>query len=759
MATIYGTSGNDSSPSFVGTATADTMYGLEGNDILDGLSGADTLYGGAGNDTYVVDNAGDSVVENAASEGTADTVQSSVTYTLGANVENLQLLGTGNLNGTGNSLYNVLYANGGNNVLNGDAGYDFASYLYATAGVTVSLAVTTAQATGGSGSDTLLYIERLTGSDYADTLTGNSGDNILYGGAGADILTDGYGNDLLKGNDGDDTLDSGAGADYLYGGAGNDTLSGGEGDDPLMNGDDGDDTLDGGAGADYLYGGNGNDTLLGGAGNDHMDEGGDSGNNILDGGAGADYMGGGNGNDTYIVDNMFDWAGGELNGGGIDTVKSSVSYFQYNDYIENLILTGTAAIDGTGDDLDNTITGNIAVNGLDGGLGNDILDGGAGDDYLYGGAGNDILDGGAGADYLYGGAGNDTYVVDNAGDSVTEASSAGTDLVQASVSYVLGTDVENLTLTGTGAINGSGNGLNNTLTGNSAANTLLGYGGADTLTGGAGNDTYGVADAGDVVVEQTGEGTDTVNSYITYTLGDYVENLTLNDSAAINGTGNGLNNTLAGNSAANTLSGDAGNDYLPGHDGNDTLNGGNDNDTLDGGDGNDTLDGGSGNDLLNGWADADTLTGGLGADTYAFGTVPNGTNADTVTDFVSGTDTLRFRSDSTLLNIGDGDTVLDSKVSLAGPSGFANTEELVVVTGNISGDITNTSYVANAIGSANSAYTTGWHVLFAVDDGSQSAVYYFTAIDADAAVESNELQLIGTLQNTPSTVLTDYTFA
>jgi Ca2+-binding RTX toxin-like protein len=532
------------------------------------------------------------------------------------------------------------------------------------------------------------------------------------------------------GDDNDNTLTGSASADEIYGYGGNDTLYGYGGDD----------MLDGGDGSDTLNGGTGNDIMYGGSDTDYMS--GDSGDDILDGGADVDIMDGGDGNDTYVVDVANDSvveSGGSNR--GIDTVQSSVTYTLSEDgfYIENLTLTGTAAINGTGNGLDNTLTGNDAGNVLSG-LG-----------------GNDTLDGRAGADTLYGGAGNDTYVVDNAGDSVTEASSAGTDLVQASVSYVLGTDVENLELTGTAAINGTGNGLNNTLTGNSAANTLLGYDGADTLTGNAGNDTYGVDNAGDVVVEQTGEGTDTVNSYITYTLGDYVENLTLNDSAAINGTGNGLNNTLAGNSAANTLSGDAGNDYLPGHDGNDTLNGGNDNDTLDGGDGNDTLDGGSGNDLLNGWADADTLTGGLGTDTYAFGTVTGG--ADTVTDFASGTDKLRFRDGDTMLNIGDHDNNLEGEVSLAGPGNFATSAELVIITQNISGTITNTSDVANAIGSANSAYTTGYHALFAVDDGSQSAVYYFTAVNANAAVESSELQLIGTLQNTALTALADYAFA
>ena len=166
-----------------------------------------------------------------------------------------------------------------------------------------------------------------------------------------------------------------------------------------------------------------------------------------------------------------------------------------------------------------------------------------------------------GADYLSGGSGNDTYVVDNAMDYVDEALYQGTETIQSSITYMLGANVENLTLTGTIAINGTGNALNNILTGNSAANTL---------TGGAGDDTY-VIGTDDLVVEAFGKGTDTVQSSITYTLTDNVENLTLTGTEAITGTGNSLNNVLVGNSAANTLNGGAGADSLIGGNGDDTY--------------------------------------------------------------------------------------------------------------------------------------------------------------------------------------------
>ena len=285
---------------------------------------------------------------------------------------------------------------------------------------------------------------------------------------------------------------------------------------------------------------------------------GNTGANRLDGGAGNDSMVGGLGDDVYVVDSATDVIT-EGASAGTDRVESSVTY-TLGANLENLVLTGTATINATGNTLANTLTGNTAAN---------------------------VLNGGAGADAMSGGLGDDIYVVDNAADVVTEAASAGIDRIDASITTTLGANVENLTLTGTTAINGTGNTLNNVITGNSGANVLSGGAGNDTISGGAGidtmiggtgNDIFVVDNIGDVTTELVGEGTDAVQSSITWTLANEVENLTLTGTTAINGTGNALNNSLTGSSAANVLTGGVGNDTLNGGAGIDTLIGGMGND-------------------------------------------------------------------------------------------------------------------------------------------------------------------------------------
>ena len=747
-ANIAGT-GNVLDNVIIGNTGANALYGLEGNDTLNGGAGADVMTGGTGNDTYVVDNTADTVIEvgaTGAEEG-IDLVQSSVTYTLAANVENLTLTGTAAINGTGNALNNIIVGNTGNNSLYGLAGNDT---LTGNAGNDVLDGGLDADSmAGNAGNDTYvvdnagdLVTENLNeGTDLVQssityTLTNNVENLTLTGVA----LIDGTGNTLanvITGNAAANVIDAGAGDDTVYAGAGDDTVSGGDGNDSLS-GEAGNDTISGNAGNDTLNGGLDADTMMGGIGNDtyvvdnvgdlvteNLNEGTDlvqssitytltdnvenltltgtanisgtgnvlnnvvtgntgantlyglEGNDTLNGGAGADTLIGGSGNDIYVVDNAADTVVENLDE-GTDLVQAGVTYTLAAN-VENLTLTGTAAINGTGNQLNNVIVGNT---------GNNSLYGLAGNDTLTGNAGNDVLDGGLDADTMAGNAGNDTYVVDNVGDIVTENLNEGTDLVQSSISYTLGANVENLTLTGAVDLNGTGNTLNNVITGNSGNNVLSGGAGADTMIGGAGNDTYIVDATADVVTEAAAAGTDNVQSSATYTLSANAENLTLTGAAAINGTGNTLDNLILGNSGNNTLNGDAGNDTLNGGAGADAMNGGTGNDTYivdNAGDvvtealnaGTDTVQSsinttltanvenliltgsalnGTGNTLnnvitgtaanntLDGGAGVDSLIGGVGNDSYV---VDN--SADVVTELADeGTDTVLASASFTL---------------------------------------------------------------------------------------------------------------
>ena len=444
----------------------DVLAGGGGNDVLDGGAGGDTMSGGTGSDTYYVESAGDKVIE-AVGEGT-DTVFTAMSFVLPDNVEILTAIDTANYYEradtlTGNALDNVITGDRWNNVidgkdgrdqlhggegddtlsgadkvtaggvgddlLDGGGGNDTATYAAAVGGVTLDLAAAGAQKTGGAGTDTLQSIENLIGSAYADRLTGTDGANALAGGRGADVLI------ALGGND----------------------------------------TLDGGAGADSLLGGAGDDTYMVDSKDDRVSEySGPTGSNPADAG----------GHDLVV-----------------STVSFSLAASGAVKFVEDLTLGGSAAIDGTGNDLANVITGNSGDNRLSGGAGNDTL---------ISNGGNDVLDGGSGDDKLYGNYGNDTYVVDSAGDQVFESDPVfgtdrgGTDTVRSSVSFDLGAGgangVENLVLTGAAAINGTGNQLGNVITGNAAANTLSGGGGYDTLIGGGGRDIMTGGDFGDTFV-------------------------------------------------------------------------------------------------------------------------------------------------------------------------------------------------------------------------------------------------------------------
>lgn len=333
--------GNALANAITGNGAANSLSGAAGDDTLDGGAGADTLSGGAGNDVYRLDDPLDVVLEDGASDpGGIDTIRSVVAHTLGERFENLELLGSASINGTGNALANAITGNAAANSLS-----------------------------GGGGGDTL------TGAEGNDTLDGGSGEDRLAGGTGNDLyLVDSAGDLALE----EGTIDPGgidtvqASASYTLGErlenltlAGTASISG-----------------TGNVLANRIIGNEADNTLEGGAGND-----------TLEGRGGADSLRGGAGSDTYIVNGAGDRVdestvpGSGIDAGGKDVVRSTVS-FTLGDFIERLVLTGSAA-KGTGNALANTITGNRGTNTLAGLGGADTLDGGAGRDTLSGGAGRD----------------------------------------------------------------------------------------------------------------------------------------------------------------------------------------------------------------------------------------------------------------------------------------------------------------------------------------------------------------------------------
>lgn len=574
---IYAGDGNDTvyGHLVMGEAGSDAIRGTEDDDWLDGGTGIDTLVGDLGNDSYWVDNEFDIVVE--LGNAGIDTIFASTNYSLPSNVENIKIVGIGNLNATGNTTRNILTGNSGNNILNGGSEADTLIGGLGNDTYVVDNAADIVTEVAGEGTDTVkasiswtlgAELENLTltgsaaitgtGNVLANALVGNSANNTLTGGGGNDTLNGGTGADTMVGGLGNDTymVDNVADVITEVTGEGTDTVSttiswtlGAELENLTLTGLAAINGT-GNALANSLSGNSASNTLTGGDGND-----------TLNGGAGADTLVGGAGNDTYVVDNAADVVT-ELAVEGIDTIQSAVNWSLLGSNVENLSLTGSVATEATGNALNNALNGNSANN------------------LLTGGDGNDTLNGGAGTDTLVGGLGDDVYVVNVASDVVTEAASAGTDTVQSAVTWTLGDTLENLTLTGSAAINGTGNALDNVLIGNYANNvlsggagndTLIGGSSADTLIGGTGNDTYIVDTSYDTITERANEGIDTVQSGVTWTLGNNVENLLLTGSAAVNGTGNSLDNVLTGNAGANVLSGAAGNDTYIGGLGADTL--------------------------------------------------------------------------------------------------------------------------------------------------------------------------------------------
>ncbi|HYC99277.1 calcium-binding protein [Brevundimonas sp.] len=534
----------------------DVLRGGSADDLLHGEADADALYGGAGGD---------------------------------------QLFG-----GDGDDR---LTGGAGANLLSGGVGSDTALFEDATQGVIIDLNDGVVSNNGYGGVDTLDGIEHLIGGAYNDVLIGEGSNNRLEGGAGSDYLIGLGGDDILVGGPGAaNTLQGGLGDD-LYEVNANDTLieNAGEGVDTVNTGlatyrlkanfenlaftGDGPHTGLGNAAANNLTGAWGADTLFGYEGND-----------VLHGGFGAaNTLMGGLGDDYYISraagDSMIEQAGE-----GHDTVDTTALNYALRDNFEDLIFTppsgNTAHFTGTGNALNNMIRGNT---------GNDVLVGLGGDDHLVGLQGADTFRGGAGNDQIDGGGGIDTveYVTAAAGASVNLNGGVASNDGDGGADTLIG--IENVTGS---AFNDTliGSGASNLLMGGLGADTLVGLGGNDILDGGAGaantliggqhDDLYRVHSLGNTIIENAGEGLDTVEATVaSVTLHANVENLRFTGVGGFTGTGNGQTNQITGGDGADLLSGMGGDDILIGGDGPDTFRGGAGNDHFTGGGtGGDTID-------------------------------------------------------------------------------------------------------------------------------------------------------------------------
>ncbi|MCW0180339.1 MAG: calcium-binding protein [Zavarzinia sp.] len=361
----------------------------------------------------------------------------------------------------------LLIGGSGGDILSGGEGIDTASFATGSHGVVVDLVAGTASGRG-LGNDTLISIENVVGSTGDDDIAGTNGANRIDGNLGADRMVGGGGDDfyvvdnvgdqVVEGrNQGHDAVETSL-ADYVLAPHVEDLTFVGSGD----------------------FRGTGNtlaNVIIGAAGND-----------VLNGSLGGDTMRGGAGDDLYIVDQGGDIVE-ESADSGFDTVHTEWSY-TLTDHVEALVLRGTAASSGTGNDIANALTGNGADNVLSGLGGDDTLTGKAGADRLLGDDGNDMLNGGSGDDVLRGGLGDDTYVVDTQGDQLSEANGGGLDTVRTTISFTLGSGFENLTILTSQAVDGTGNSAANVLIGGNGANVLAGLRGSDTLTGAGGADIF-----------------------------------------------------------------------------------------------------------------------------------------------------------------------------------------------------------------------------------------------------------------------------
>ncbi|MTH65682.1 calcium-binding protein [Paracoccus shanxieyensis] len=606
-----------------------------GRGYVDGGRGADTMIGGGNFTRFIVDNPGDVVIVE---PGGYETVESSVSFTLGPNIKDLELTGTADITGTGNAENNLITGNSGNNTLDGGLGFDT---LLGGAGDDVLIVDHIwDEVSGGAGYDT---VRSSVSYSLTDVEVG-----ILTGRANIDITGGAIANRLV-GNAGANRIDGSMGADTMEGGGGHDTYVVDDAGDVVIElGGAGRDTVE--ASVNYTLGANVEDLTLTGTAS-LTATGNASGNwirgntaaNLIDGGRGADTMEGGAGADVYIVDNARDVIT-ELAGGGVDTVRTSVSYRAAAN-VENVVLTGTANINATG-----TIYANL----------------------LVGNAGNNVLDsmrrweGEPNEDTLIGGAGNDTYYSYHRLNSIVEEANGGVDTLHfiysyGSVSYTIPQNVEHFVYHGT-SINLTGNALNNRITGGTQSDTLDGGLGADTMTGGGGINDYYVDNLGDRVIG--GDGHDVVHSSVNFTMTAGVDWLYLGGTAN-RGQGNDLDNYISGGSNA----------------------------VLDARGGNDTVYGGVGADTISGGLGDDSLSGGDGADRFVFRSASESAagSGDVILDFdASEGDRIDLRSiDADATRAGNQAFRLIGDAGFSGRGGELRTETQggsTIVTADLDGD-------------------------------------------------------------------------
>ncbi|SEQ13693.1 Regulatory P domain of the subtilisin-like proprotein convertase [Pseudomonas cuatrocienegasensis] len=681
--------GNAADNQLSGGRGGDVLAGGAGVDTLIGGKGSDTLTGGAGTDYFVIDQAAGDIdtitdfvidTDRIVLSGFDAEVYTAATITQQGADTRLSLA-----DGQVLLLKNVQ-----------SEGLTLRNFVNIPDGVRLSqLAQASGYGFGVSGANTERNLPDVTGGFLY--WTNDSGERV-FGGTGADTIVGGQGDDVLVGES--STASTVGGNDIISGGEGYDVIRGGAGDD-VLRGDIGLDYLGGDAGNDVLY-------LEGDqAIEDHAFTTLLSPNINLSGAAthtGASVAGGA-GNDRFVlVEDLLACASQGVMGNLIDDfeianpnekidlsqIRAVHSFAELNfstvtvdgeQYLR--VWLGTMASGTQYITLKGVTAGQLsAANFIFGQAVTQpkvLLSGTGANDLLVGDAGGNTLDGGAGADVLEGRMGDDTYIVDNAGDVIKEVVGGGYDVVKSSVSHVLANEVESLQLLGSAAINGTGNELSNRLVGNSANNILNGAGGSDVMIGGLGDDTYGVDDGSDRIVESEGAGTDTVNSAVSFTLANHLENLSLTGTAAINATGNAANNILRGNVADNRLDGGQGADRMSGGLGNDTyfvdnagdavvedLNGGNDTviSTLDytlaanvealtlsgsalNASGNELaneLIGNERNNRLYGAAGNDFLQGGRGDDRYVFGVGQGQDHINEDLEAAGGIDTIVFEA-------------------------------------------------------------------------------------------------------------------